>query len=259
MAVDLSYTESGQGIPLVLLHAFPMSSAMWQAQHDGLGDVCRVITPDQRGFGESPLADDEPSLDHVADDVATLLDRLGLQQVVLGGLSMGGYVAMAVLRRHADRVAGLVLADTKAGADAPEGRERRERLAERVTGAEGLEAVYADVVPPLLGRTSVRQRPEVVARVRDIVSQCPVASIAWASRAMAARPDSRLTLAETAVPSLVLVGDEDTLTPAAEATEMADLLPNVQMARLMAAGHLSAMEDPAAFNAAVRDFVTQLT
>jgi pimeloyl-ACP methyl ester carboxylesterase len=259
MTVDLHHTEAGQGMPLVLLHAFPLSSAMWAAQRDGLSDVCRVITPDQRGFGGSPLGDDAPSLDHAADDLAALLDRLGLTRVVLGGLSMGGYVATAFLARYPERVAALVLADTKGTADPAEARERREGLARRVTGPEGIEALFTDVVPAVLGRSTTDHRPEVVQRVRDLVGQVSPDAAAWASRAMAARPDSLGVLGAAQVPALVIVGDEDGLTPVGDAEAMADVLPKVEMARLMAAGHLSAMEDPEAFNAAVRDFLTRLT
>src|SRR5579884_846254 len=117
MAVELYHRDAGSGTPVLLLHAFPLSSAMWLAQREALSGDYRVITPDQRGFGGSPLGEDEPSLDAAADDLAALLDGKDLDRVVLGGLSMGGYVAMAFLRRHPQRVAALVLADTRAGAD----------------------------------------------------------------------------------------------------------------------------------------------
>jgi pimeloyl-ACP methyl ester carboxylesterase len=172
---------------------------------------------------------------------------------------MGGYVAMAFLARYPQRVAALVLADTKGTADPAEAKERRERLAERVTGAEGIEALFTDVVPAVLGRSTTDHRPEVVQGVRDLVGAASADAVAWASRAMAARPDSLEVLRGTQVPALVIVGDEDDLTPVGDAEAMADVLPKVEMARLMAAGHLSAMEDPAAFNAAVRDFVIRLT
>jgi pimeloyl-ACP methyl ester carboxylesterase len=258
MTVELHHTEAGQGVPLVLLHAFPLSSAMWAAQREGLADVCRVITPDQRGLGASPLGSGPPSLDAVAHDVAALLDRLGLDRVILGGLSMGGYVTMAFLRRYPDRVAGLVLADTRAGADPPEGVLRRERLAERVTGDEGIDAVFTEVVPNLFGPSTVEGRPEVVRRVHDLVRAAEPAAVAWASRAMAVRPDSAGVLAATDVPALVLVGEEDRLTPVADAEAMVHVLPRARLVRLPAAGHLSAIEDPEAFNAAVREFVADL-
>ncbi|MGW2547033.1 alpha/beta fold hydrolase, partial [Kitasatospora sp. NPDC001574] len=132
----VSVRESGTGTPLVLLHAFPLNAAMWSSQLDELpgptGDEARVIAPDQRGFGGTVLGTDEPSLDAVADDVALLLDAAGVDRAVLGGLSMGGYVALAVARRHPDRLAGLLLANTKATADTEAARANRERIASAV-------------------------------------------------------------------------------------------------------------------------------
>ena len=163
MTVALHVREAGAGRPVVLMHAFPLSSAMWLEQRNALGDRCRVITPDLRGFGGSPLGDDEPSLDAMADDVAAMLDGLELDRVVLGGLSMGGYVAMAFLRRHAGRVAALVLADTKATADAPEAAANRERIAARLRSDDSSDVLVEDVLPSLLGpdhdRRSARWSP----------------------------------------------------------------------------------------------------
>jgi pimeloyl-ACP methyl ester carboxylesterase len=258
MTVDLHHTEAGTGTPLVLLHGFALSSGMWSAQRDGLADACRVITPDQRGFGGSPLGDDEPSLEHAVGDLAALLDRLGLDRVVLGGLSMGGYVVMRFLARYPERVAAVVLADTKAVADIPEAKERRERIARRVVEPGGIEVLYREFVPTIVGRSTKQHRPEVVERVRELIAKQPVEGIAWASRAMGVRPDSTDVLAGTRVPALVIVGDEDELTPPAEAQAMAAVLPRAELVRIPGAGHLSAVEDPAAFTAAVREFVTRV-
>src|SRR3954471_13546459 len=131
---------------------------MWLSQREELAGSWRIITPDLRGFGGSPLPDDEPTLDAVADDVAAFLDNLGLDRVVLGGLSMGGYVAMSFLRRHADRVAALVLADTKASADPPQGRDKRERIAHTVLEAGHSEVLTTEVFPTLLGTTTTQRR-----------------------------------------------------------------------------------------------------
>jgi pimeloyl-ACP methyl ester carboxylesterase len=255
MTVRLRFQDSGEGIPLVLLHAFPLSARMWANQRAALSDSCRVITPDLRGFGGSPAGDGEPSLEAMADDVYELLDRLDLGSVVLGGLSMGGYVAMAFLRKYPHRVAALVLADTKAAPDTAQIRENRHKLAAEVTDTATINAVYDKVLPTLLGRSTRDHRPEVVSEVRDIVGDATPSGVAWAALAMAARPDSRDVLAKAHVPALVIVGDEDQIITVADTEAMADALPKVTMARLMAAGHLSAMEDPRAFNAAVRDFV----
>jgi pimeloyl-ACP methyl ester carboxylesterase len=258
MAVDLYHRDSGTGIPLVLLHAFPLSSAMWLAQREGLGDVCRVITPDQRGFGGSPLGDDEPSLDAAADDIAALLDAKGLDRVVLGGLSMGGYVVMAFLRRYADRVQALVLADTRAGADADAGRTKRLTMAQTLTDDPDSSVVVDEVLPTLLGPTTQQERPLVVGRVKAFAQAAPAAAVAWAQRGMAARPDSFDMLHAVGVPTLVLVGEEDGLIPPAESEAIAEAVPGARLVVLPRAGHLSALEDPDAFNAEVREFVAAL-
>ncbi|MDQ1618891.1 MAG: hypothetical protein QOE19_1460, partial [Actinomycetota bacterium] len=159
-ALDLNVREAGAGLPVVLLHAFPLSSAMWLEQRNGLAEVCRVITPDLRGFGGSQLGDDEPSLDHMADDVARLLDTLSLDSVVLGGLSMGGYVAMALTRLDPARVKGLVLADTHPLADDAAGKEKREAVAKDVE-KNGMAAFAANALNNLLAKEA---KPYVRAR-----------------------------------------------------------------------------------------------
>jgi pimeloyl-ACP methyl ester carboxylesterase len=256
-AVELAYEEAGSGLPLVLLHAFPLGAGMWREAAGLLAASCRVLTPEQRGFGGSPLGEDEPSLEHCAGDVVALLDRLGLERVVLGGLSMGGYVAMELLRRAPERVAALVLADTKAAADAEEARETRLRTAETVE-REGTEPLAEQMLPALLAATSLAQRPEVVARVRGLIAAAPPAAVAWASRAMATRPDSLDTLRGADLPALVVVGDQDTLSPVAQAQEMAEALPQGRVVVVPGAGHLSALEDPGAFAAAVTGFLGEL-
>ena len=258
MTVALHVREAGAGRPVVLLHAFPLSSAMWLEQRNALGDRCRVITPDLRGFGGSPLGDDEPSLDAVADDVAAMLDGLDLDRVVLGGLSMGGYAAMAFLRRHPGRVSALVLADTKATADAPEAAANRERIAARLLSEDSSEVLLEEVLPSLLGPTTTRDRPLVAGRVRALVEAAPPAAAAWAQRAMAARPDSLATLRAADIPTLVLRGDEDALSSQADTAAMAEALPQGRLVVLPAAGHLSAVETPEPFAAAVGTFLDDL-
>ncbi|MDT7538503.1 MAG: hypothetical protein QOI82_2088 [Actinomycetota bacterium] len=256
--MELAYREAGSGRPLVLLHAFPLSSTMWLEQRDGLASQCRVITPDQRGFGGSALGDDPPSLDAAADDVAELLDRLDLDRVVLGGLSMGGYVAMALLRRHPERVDALVLADTRASADAEAGRANRERIAAAVESDESSTVLVDDVLPPLLGSTTTATRPLVSGRVRGLVQTAPPAAVAWAQRAMAARPDSFDTLRAFDRRTLVVVGAEDVLTPPADAEAMVAALPRGRLVVIPEAGHLTAVETPEAFNAQVTGFLAEL-
>ena len=255
--VPLGHREAGSGRSLLLLHAFPLSSAMWLEQRELLAPHCRVITPDQRGFGGSPLGDDAPSLGECADDVVALLDRLELDSVVLGGLSMGGYVAMELLRRAPERVSALLLADTKMSADAPEARAGRLRTAEAVE-QDGTAALAEAMLPALLGPTSLEHRAAVAGRVRGLVTAAPAAAVAWASRAMAERPDSAQVLRATDVPALVVVGDEDSLSPVAQAQEMVDVLPQGRLVVLPGTGHLTAVEDPEAFAAAVVAFLEGL-
>lgn len=252
--VQLYTRSAGTGIPVVLLHAFPLSSAMWLAQREGLAKACRVITPDLRGFGGSRLGQDEPSLDLMADDVARLLDEEGIDRAVVGGLSMGGYVTMAFCRRHPDRVLGVILADTKAGADAPPARENRERVAQAVL-ADGNDVLVSDVLPTLIGPTTRERRAMVFGRVKGLVQSAPPGAVAWAQRAMAARPDSFGTLAALKVPLLVIVGEEDELSPPADADAMAQAAPDGRVAVIPRAGHLSAVEQPEAFNKAVIGFL----
>lgn len=227
-------------LPLFLLHAFPLDSRMW----DGVRDVLDPVTPDLRG------RDREPDLGVFADDVLRELDARGLDRVVLGGCSMGGYVAMALLRRDPSRVAGLVFADTRFTADGDEARANRLVMADRVL-AEGVEWVPDVVLGGLLGAAPV---DGVVERVRELILAQDPADVAWAQRAMAARPDSREVLAGVDVPALVLVGAQDTLTPPTAARELADVLPRASYVELPGAGHLTPVEVPQAFAAAVDDW-----
>ncbi|GHF80941.1 pimeloyl-ACP methyl ester carboxylesterase [Amycolatopsis bartoniae] len=240
-------------LPLLLLHAFPVDARMWNSVRAPLAAHGRLITPDQRGLGRTPLPDTDraPSLEDAARDVVALLDRLELDRVVLGGCSMGGYVTMAVLRLAPERVGGLVLVDTKATADAPEAAENRERVAARAE-AEGVRGWLADsMLPNLLSERTRTTRPDVVETARDLIESQPPSGVAWAARAMAARPDSTDVLAAADVPALVVVGEEDGLTPPEAARAMADALPKAELAVLGGAGHLTPLEAPEALAEAV--------
>lgn len=256
--VDLHVRETGAGVPLILLHAFPLSSAMWLEQRNDLADTCRVITPDLRGFGGSQLGFDEPSLDLMADDVAALLDRLEAPEVVLGGLSMGGYVAMAFLRRHPGRVSGLLLADTKAGADPDAAKDNRLRIAGELIEQGSTQVLVDEVLPSLVGETTRRDQPMIQGRVRALVEAAPPQAAAWAQRAMAARPDSLDTLRKVDVPSVVILGAEDQLASREDAEAMVLALPEGRLVLVPGAGHLSAVEAPGAFSTAVRELVGRL-
>jgi len=250
--------ETGRGRPVVLLHAFPLNASMWMPQREAIGTTHRVITPDQRGFGGSQLGHDDPSLDEVADDLAGMLNSRKIDRVVLGGLSMGGYVAMAFLRRYPERVAALVLADTKMGADSPEAAENRRRVASEVIAAGTSAQLVEEMLPSLLGQTSMERRALVLGRVKALLEKAPPYAVAWAQRAMALRPDSTADLAAVAVPTLVIVGEEDTLSPPEEAELIAKTVPGAELVRIPDAGHLTAIEAPAEFNEAVAGFLAGL-
>ena len=239
---------------LVLLHAFPLTSAIYGAQHRALGAVADVLTPDFRGFGTALLGADPPSLDVLADDVVRLLDERGVDRVVVGGTSMGGYVTLALLRRHPDRVLAALLANTKASADAAEARDNRLRIAESVAEV-GTEAALTAMEPKLLGATTKAGRPDLVAEVHRLLAAADPAAVAWAQRAMAARPDSSDALAAFPRPVLVIAGGEDELKALEEAAAMAATAPKSQLEVVPAAGHLSCLEQPEAWNLLVTDWL----
>ncbi|PYC81573.1 alpha/beta hydrolase [Streptomyces tateyamensis] len=239
----------GPGTPLLLLHAFPLNSAMWRGQSDGSLDRARVLTVDLPGFGTSPAPQGEPSLDVWADALAALLDRLELAQAVIGGLSMGGYLAMAFARRHGERVSGLLLADTKASTDAPAALANRERIAAAVLARQSVALLLEEQFDAsLLGAEAGEQ---LTKEVRALIAAATPAGVAWAQRAMAGRQAAFETLAALGVPAAVVVGQDDRLTPVADAEELADVLVDAELTVIPAAGHLAALEAPAAFNAAV--------
>ncbi len=229
--------------PLVLLHAFPLDSRMFDGIRPELAARTRLLTPDLRGFGSGPpLGDRMPDLTVFADDVLADLDAAGIGRAIVGGVSMGGYIALNLLRRHPDRVAGLILADTRSGADDQAALERRRGAAERADRGEI--ATGVDAVTPLIADTAAGL---VRAELASIAGAVPAATIAWGQRAMAGRPDSTAALAATTVPVLIVVGELDAVTPPAVAREMAATAPEAELVELPGVGHLSPAEDPTGF------------
>lgn len=243
-------------LPIVLVHAFPLSSSMYDPLRTALPSGVDILTPELPGFGGNPLSDAEPSLDVYADSVAAFLDDRGIDRAVVGGTSMGGYTTMALCRRHRDRVAGLLLIDTKATADVEAAADGRRVMADRLVAEAGTGALLEAVLPKLLGATTFASRPDVVAGVRAGVESCDPAAAAWAQRAMAARPDSLPTLREMGVPALVVVGEEDVLAPPSDALAMVDALPDALMVVVPSVGHLTPLEAPDQVAAAIADFIT---
>ena len=254
---ELACEVSGTGPAVLLLHAFPLGLAMWEPQAAALAGAHQIVRFDGRGFGGSPPGDGLLTMERIADDAAGILDRLGLASAVVCGVSMGGYAAFALLRRHPERIRALVLADTRAGADSPETKATRAAQAEKVR-REGAPAIADAALPNLLGATSHRERPELVARVRKIIEANPPRGITDALAGLAARADSTPTLREIRVPTLVVVGKEDTITPVAEAEALQRGIAGSRMAVIPRAGHLSSLESPDEFNRQVRSFLATL-
>jgi pimeloyl-ACP methyl ester carboxylesterase len=249
--IQLSYHDLGQGRPVILIHAFPLNSAMWEPQIAELKDGLRLIVPDLRGFGRSELGDPPLSLRRYADDIVMLLDTLGIRRATMAGVSMGGYIILAMLEPYLDRIESLILADTRAGADTDEAREGRLQSAQ-LAEAQGALAVGE----PMLAKLLSPGAPEALRQeVRAIIAANQGPGVAAAQRSMAARPDSTALLEQVTVPALVVVGADDALTPPREAHTLHAGIKNSQLVEIPGAGHLANIEAPEAFNAAVLAFL----
>lgn len=250
----VGFDEAGAGTPVLLLHGFPHDRTLWTAQLAAPPAGARLIAPDLPGFGDSESTA-EATLDAWADWSVALLDALAIEQAVVGGLSMGGYLAFAIWRRHPTRVRGLILADTKAGADTLEGQEKR-RAMQALAATSGAAAIAEAMMPGMVGKTTRASRPQAVAFLDAMLRRQPVGAIHDALDALRTRPDSTPTLAAIAVPTLIVCGDEDTLTPVKESDAMHAAIADSQLAIIPGAGHASCVEQPAPFNALLAGFLT---
>ncbi|MBM4071297.1 MAG: alpha/beta fold hydrolase [Planctomycetes bacterium] len=256
--IALEYRDEGKGPTVVLLHGFPLCSAMWRPQIAALQKDYRVIVPDLRGFGGSTPVADAPSLEQMADDVGGLLDALRIAEpVVLGGLSMGGYAALAVARRYPGRLRGLILADTRAEPDDAQGKANRDAMID-FARANDARAVIDKMLPRLLAEKTLAARPEVVQEIRDMAAAQEIDGIVGALKVLRDRPDARPGLASIRVPTLVVVGSEDALTPPAMAETLAAGIADATLVIIPGAGHMSNLEEPEAFNAAIAGFLRRL-
>lgn len=241
---------------VVLVHAFPLSAELWEAQRPALPDGWRLFTPDLPGFGGS-TGPPAMTVGAMAMSVLAAMDARGIGRAVIGGMSMGGYVTFAMLRLAPDRFSGLVLVDTRATADNDQQKDGRRKM--MATARErGAAAIADEMLPKLLGETTRRERPEVGARVRRMIEGNRPDTIAGAVEAMMTRPDSTPLLGEVSVPTLIVCGDEDRLTPPSDSEAMHHAIPGSRLVLLPGAGHLSSLETPEPFNEALRDFVSSL-
>ena len=242
---------------VVLLHAFPLNATLWRPQAERAATGWRFVTPDLPGFGASVLPAAR-TMEAMAREVLNVLDEQGITRAVIGGLSMGGYVTLALYRLAPERFAAMVLADTRATADSDEQKAGRRRmlatLAER-----GPAGVADEMLPKLLGATSARERPQLAAQVRAMIESNSRDAIGGAIEAMLTRPDSRPLLPHVAVPTLVLCGEEDALTPVADSTALAAGIQGSRLVRIERAGHLSNLEAPEPFSQALNTFLGELT
>jgi pimeloyl-ACP methyl ester carboxylesterase len=255
----LAYEEQGTGPVVVLLHGFPLDRSMWLEQIKALRDRYRVIVPDLRGHGESHAPEGTYSMAAMAEDVRELLEALKITgPIVLGGLSMGGYVSLAFYKAYPDRVRALILMDTKAAADAPDVAQKRLATAQAVLDADSAGPVVEPMICRLFGATTKSNHAERIAPMRERMERMSPWGVAGASRGMAARVDRRSELASIRVPTLVLVGEEDEITPVSTAEEMAKAIPKAELVVIPRAGHLSPWENPADANSALDRFLKTL-
>jgi pimeloyl-ACP methyl ester carboxylesterase len=259
---SLAYVDEGRGMPVLLVHGFPLDHSMWSAQVESLATRHRVIAPDLRGFGQSPLGRVDPvqgiTMEQYADELRELIDALAINEpLVLAGFSMGGYVAWQFVRKYGVRLRALVQCDTRAANDTDEGRALRLKMAQHV--AEwGADRVAEMMGPKLLAPQTLQSRPEIVAAVRGVVSRTAPAAIAAAQRGMAARPDVRPLLPTIRLPTLIVVGMHDALSTRDEMAAIAAAIPNAEFAEIPNAGHMTTMENPAAVNETLVRFLKRV-
>ena len=243
---------------ILFIHGFPFDHAMWRHQVAALADrTC--LAPDLQGAGSAsaPASPDAYSMAVYARDLIALLDERGIDSAVVCGLSMGGYVTFELLRKFPTRVRAAILCNTKSAADAAEVKRGRDALAEKAR-SKGANAVAEELVPKALSRTTLERNPAVVRDVRSMIERQQVDGIVGALHALRERPDSTPLLDKIRVPVLVVAGSDDQITPAAGMREMARAIPGAEFSLIQDAGHLSPLEQPGAFNSALRGFLAKL-
>ena len=251
---QMAYTDTGVGRPIVLIHGYPFNRSLWNEQVEALSNSYRIIVPDLRGFGESDSSPGPATMNRMAQDVAQLLDHLEVTRAVIGGLSMGGYVALAFYKQFPSRVRALILADTRAQADTDEAKQTRAQQAEKAL-SEGMAGIADAMLPKLLTPETVSKRPEIVKRVRDMMLKTKPEGAAAALLGMAEREDQTELLSKITSKTLIIVGAEDALTPVADSEKMHRAIAGSRLVVLESAGHVSNLERTGQFNEALMDFL----
>ena len=253
--IGIQYADKGSGPSVLFLHGFPLSLHMWDEQ-EALAPRYRIVRFDARGFGGSDVGDAMLTMARIADDAAVLIERLRLGPVILVGCSMGGYAALAFAHKHASLLRGLVLVDTRAGADSHEARKGRGDLAAKVM-KEGAVAVLDAFLPKVVGETTRTSRADVIARLKDMMLRTSPQGISDGLHGIATRQDSTPLLREITAPTLVICGEEDVITPRAEAEILQRGIKGAELVMIPKSGHLPSMETPEALNAALSSFLSR--
>lgn len=255
--LEVSYLETGQGTPLIFLHAFPLSSEMWSGQVDAFCDEYRVLCPDFRGVGSTSAFEGAPTIRSLAQDVANWLDNLQIhEKVVLCGLSLGGYVALEFARAFPNKLSHLILADTRHDTDTPDGKKARDEMIEFARGADG-RGVVQKMLPKLLGPVTLETNPKVAQLVEQIASANDGKALAKLMMAIRDRRDSTDILPSLRCPVLVIGGASDIPSPPEVMGAMAGFIPKSKHVVIDDCGHLSNLEQPEAFNEALRIFLKE--
>jgi 3-oxoadipate enol-lactonase len=252
--IELFYETVGDGPPIVFLHPFPANHNFWKPGADALATRYRIVLPDLRAHGESGVGEGVATMRKHADDIARLCDEMKIGRATFVGCSIGGYILFEFWRRFRERVTGLALFDTKATADTPDARAARLQSAEQVL-ERGTEQFVDGILEKLLGESTRRNRPDIVSDARRMMLQTSREGIAAAQRGMAEREDSAATLGTIAVPTLVVVGEEDTATPMAEAQAMHQAIRGSELRTIRRAGHYAAFERPEDATGILREFL----
>ena len=255
--ITLNYTDEGAGEPVILIHGFPHSSDLWKPQRAVLSAGYRVIAPDLRGHGRSDPPHGGASIDLYADDIVALMDALGIGEATAGGLSMGGYVVMAMLRRHPERIRAVMLLATKATADTEAGKQARNDMI-ALAESEGAGAVAERMLPKMLTARTRDENPHLVQLVRSMMANTPVEGIVAALVALRDRPDSTATLERLKLRALILVGQQDELTPPTDAEAMHRAIAGSRLEVVPDAAHLLNLEQLEAVNRAMVSFLGEL-
>ena len=254
----MAYESLGKGIPLLFIHGFPLNRRMWDPQMQSLSHHLRVLAPDLRGHGDSESVEGPCNLDMLADDCVKMLDALDIPQpAVVCGLSMGGYTTLAMYRRYPERIRGLILAATRAGADSPDGKANRDKAISQAE-KDGAAATAASMLPKLMSPKTYKSNPDLIKQVERIMTSTSVTGIIGALESMKTRPDSTPYLGEITVPTLIIHGEDDQLIPFQEAQSMHAAIPGSTLVLISSAGHLPNLEQPELFNQAVDEFIEKL-